>query len=158
MKRVIAAIGAAVILSAGVTAHAEEVPADVRAIAEELGGEYGICPELIEAVCYQESRFQPGAIGGGGKYIGIMQVNPVVHAARMQRLGVIDLTDTRSGMLVGVDYLAELFELHEDPAVALMVYGGWGQRVDYYERTGVMPGYVETVLERSARYEREHQK
>lgn len=158
MKRAVAAIGAALILSIGLTTHAEEVPADVRAAAEEIGGEYGICPELLEAICYQESRFQPGVIGAGGLYIGIMQVNHEIHAARMKKLGVTDLTDMRSGMLVGADYLAELFELYEDPAVALMAYGGWGRKIGYHEQTGDMPGYVKSVLERSARYERDHQK
>lgn len=158
MRRALATIGAVVILSMPLTAHAEEVPADVRAIAEELGHQYGICPELIEAICYQESRFQPGVIGAGGKYIGIMQVNPVIHAARMKRLGVTDLTDMRGGMTVGVDYLAELFEKYEDPVPVLMAYGGWGSSIGNHEATGRMPGYVKMVLERSAQYERQHSK
>lgn len=153
------AIAATVLmLSMPLTAHAEEVPAEVRTIAEDLGARYGICPELIEAICYQESRFQPGAIGAGGQYIGIMQVNPVIHAARMQRLEVTDLTDMRGGMTVGVDYLAELFELYEDPVPALMAYGGWGRQIGWHENTGSMPQYVRSVLERSERYERQHQK
>ena len=154
MKRTLATIGAVVILSMPLTAHAEEVPADVRAIAEELGGQYGICPELIEAVCYQESRFTPTAIGANGQYIGMMQVNPTIHAARMQRLGVTDLTDLYGGMLVGTDYLAELCEQYEDIGAVLMVYSGSGKALRNYEATGQMTGYVKQVLDRAARYER----
>jgi soluble lytic murein transglycosylase-like protein len=148
----------AIALSISTAVYAEEIPAEVRTIAEELGAQYGICPELIEAICYQESRFQPGAIGGGGQYIGVMQVNPVIHAKRMQRLGVTDLTDLRGGMTVGTDYLSELFEIYEDPVPALMAYGGWGRQIGWHERTGSMPGYVKNVLDRSERYERQHQK
>lgn len=158
IRRGVAAAAAILILSGGTVAQAEEVPAEVRMIAEELGAEYGICPELIEAICYQESRFQPGAIGSGGKYIGIMQVSPSVHAARMQRLGVTDLTDMRGCMTVGTDYLAALFETYEDPVPALMAYGGWGRQIAWHESTGGMPGYVKSVLERSERYERQHSK
>ena len=141
-----------------ITAHAEEVPAEVRTIAEELGTQYGICPELIEAICYQESRFIPTVIGSGGAYIGIMQVSPEIHKARMQRLGVTDLTDMRGCMTVGTDYLAELFEIYEDPVPALMSYGGWGRKIEWHEDTGEMPQYVKNVLERSERYERLHSK
>ena len=154
MKRTFAAIGAAVILTASMQAHAEEVPADVRAIAEDLEQRYGVCAELTESICYQETRFQSKA--RNGQYIGVMQVGSVTHAARMKRLGVTDLTDLRGGMLVGVDYLAELFERYEDVGAVLMVYSGSGKALRNYEATGRMTGYVNAVLERSARYEREH--
>lgn len=155
-RKAVAIILAMAVLASSFPVRAEEVPASVKETAEELGDEYGICPELIEAICYAESSFNPAA--KNGSYIGIMQVNPVVHKARMERLGVTDLTDMYGCMLTGTDYLSELFERYEDPAVALMHYGGYGRQIPIHEETGVMPGYVKRVLELAARYERQHNK
>lgn len=155
MKRWIkAAAIAAVILSTPMRVHADEIPAEVWVIAVELGKLYSICPELIVSIVYQESRFQADAISSNGLYQGPMQVNVKLHAARMQRLGVTDLTDLYGGMLVGTDYLAELCEQYEDIGAVLMVYSGSGKALRNYEATGQMTGYVKQVLDRAARYER----
>ena len=62
----------------GMTAQAKtvDVPPEVVEISEELGAQYDICPELIQAICFKESSFQPDAESGGcvgrheGKYDG----------------------------------------------------------------------------------------
>lgn len=138
--------------------HAEEqvaVPEDVKEISMELGEAYNICPELIQAVCWQESRFRPDAENGG--CVGIMQVAPKWHKDRMDRLGVTDLTDTRQNMTVAVDYLADLIQDEEDMEEALMRYHG-ESRINERLEAGEMSAYVEGILALSAELEEKNGK
>lgn len=133
--------------------HAEEqviVPEDVKAISIELGEAYNICPELIQAICWRESRFQPDVENGG--CVGIMQVSPKWHKERMDKLGITDLTDTRQNMTVAVDYLSELVMDEEDMEEALMRYHG-ESRIHERLDAGEMSAYVEGILLLSAELE-----
>ncbi len=132
-----------------------EVPEEVIEISEQLGEEYCICPELIQAICYVESRFKADAENGG--CIGIMQVSEKWHQDRMERLGVTDLTDMRQNMTVAVDYLAQLATDGQDLEEALMRYHGESnirERLD----AGETSWYVKKVLELSAELEVDHGK
>lgn len=136
-----------------IAAQAEEqavVPEDIQEISEELGQIYSICPEVIQAVGWVESRFQADAENGG--CVGIMQVAPKWHRERMDRLGVTDLTDVRQNMLVAVDYLAELVEDEEDMEEVLMRYHG-ESRIQEKLDAGKMSAYVDEVLTLSAELE-----
>ena len=136
---------------------ANGVPDEIREYAEDVGAEYGICPELLESIAYWESRFDPTAVSKNGKYIGLMQVNPKIHADRMEKLGVTDLTDPKGCMRVAADYLLELFEENEDVGTVLLQYSGSNRdRISQYERTGNMTKYVDKVLRLSEVYERMH--
>lgn len=121
----------------------------------EYGEQYGICPELLEAVIEAESRGQADVIGGD--CIGLMQINPKWHKERMERLGVTDLFDERSNILVGADLLAELFEEYSEAAVVLGLYHGEKNAIKKAE-SGKMSSYVTGILERSAELERLHGK
>lgn len=153
MKRIRAVMLAGLLMMA-VPARAQEkeeviVPADVIAISEELGGQYGICPEIIQALAWRESRFQPDAEDKG--CIGTMQIYEKYHKDRMKRLGVTDLYDMQQNMLVAVDYLAELFARYEDAAVVLAAYHG---EKNIYQ----VSAYTESILELSEELERAHGK
>lgn len=126
------------------------VPEDVKEISEELGQAYNICPELIQAICWRESRFQTDAENGG--CIGIMQVSPRWHKDRMDKLGVTDLMDPKQNMEVAVDYLADLVEDEEDMEEALMRYHG-ESRIQERLDSGKMSAYVESILALSAELE-----
>lgn len=132
-----------------------EVPEDVKEISEELGNTYNICPELIQAICWQESRFQADAENGG--CVGIMQVSPKWHKGRMEELGVTDLTDTRQNMVVAVDYLANLVQDEEDMEKALMCYHGESEIQERLD-AGEMSTYVEDILALSAELEKRNGK
>ncbi len=146
-----------IVLASGTTVQAKtiDVPEEVVEISEELGGQYNICPEVIQAICYKESRFQADAEGGG--CVGIMQVAPKWHKERMDRLGVTDLTDMRQNMTVAVDYLSELSADGTDIAEALMRYHGESD-VDSRLSDCEVSEYAEDILEISAELEREHGK
>lgn len=133
-----------------------DVPEDVRQISVELGTMYDICPEVIQAICFKESSFNPLIENGG--CTGIMQVNPEWHADRMDRLGVTDLYDTRSCMMVGVDYLHELILLYEDVSVALMKYNGDSHAEGLMAGSEDVSEYADEILRISAELERENGK
>ncbi len=125
------------------------------AYCEEIGSQYGICPELLEAIMESESSGNPNAQNGNCK--GLMQINVRYHQSRMNRLGVSDIFDARGNILLAADYLAELFREYGDPGTVLMLYNGSrdalerGERADYTE-------YAQTILKRSEQLERLHQK
>lgn len=135
----------------GVSAEEQvTVPDDVREISEELGQAYNICPELIQAIGWRESRFHPDVENGG--CVGIMQVSPKWHKDRMDKLGVTDLTDTRQNMTVAVDYLADLVKDEEDMEEVLMRYHGESRIMERLD-AGEMSAYVEAILTLSAELE-----
>lgn len=114
-----------------------------------------ICPELVESIIEAESSWNPKA--QNGDCIGLMQVSGSWHKDRMARLGVTDLTEPYDNILVGVDYLSELFERYEDAGAVLMKWNGDSRLTEYIE-TGELPEYAEKVLSRSAELERLHGK
>ncbi len=123
-----------------------EVPEAVIELSEEIGERYCICPELLQAMAWRESRFNPEAVNGS--CIGIMQVSERWHRDRMERLEVTDLTDMRQNMLVATDYLAELAEKHGDLDIVLMIYNG-----DSRAGTGITSEYAESIMALSAELE-----
>ncbi|MCM1327278.1 MAG: lytic transglycosylase domain-containing protein [Bacteroidales bacterium] len=132
-----------------------EVPQEIIEITDEVGGKYAICPELLQTICYTESRFQTDAYNSG--CYGVMQINPRWHQERMDKLGVTNICDMGSNILVGTDYLAELLREYGDIEVALMVYHGEQNAVERV-RNGQTSGYAEEILQISANLERIHGK
>ena len=153
---ILTSIWAAVLMWAAlvVEARAEEKEAWIDYI-EIICQERGICPELVEAIIERASGWDPEAVNGD--CIGLMQVSEKWHRERMERLGVTDLTGPYDNILVGVDYLSELFERYEDVGAVLMKYNGDSRLPEYLE-TGEMSEYAEKILTRSAELERMHGK
>lgn len=84
---------------------------------EEMG-----CPyELALAVIFRESSYR-NVNGDNGSSIGYMQIQPRWNQARMERLGVSDLSDPLSNFRVGCDLLSELIEKYGSYASALTCY------------------------------------
>lgn len=110
---------------------------------------------MLMAIIEAESRGDAYAENGGCK--GLCQVSVRWNKSRMRSLGVTDIYDEYSNILVGADYLAELFEEYEDPAVVLMVYHGEDKALSRAER-GDISDYAEKILDRSAELERLHGK
>lgn len=137
-------------------ASAKALSAEYLYYCEKAGREYHICPELLQAVIEEESGGSPDAVGQAGE-IGLMQIDPGYHRVRAVHLCVYNLFDPKGNILVGADYLAELFEAYQDTGTALMVYNGTedaaerGRKGDYTE-------YAEKIMERAARLERQHGK
>lgn len=131
---------------------------DWKEYIEQICLERQICPELVEAIIEQESSWNPEAVNGD--CIGLMQIDQVQHWIRMQQLGVIDLSDPYNNILVGVDFLEELFYQYEDVTAVLMYYNaGCSDKYGLLAyRRGETSDYALEVLRRAAELERIHGK
>lgn len=135
------------------------IPEEIRLYCEEIGGLFDICPELLEAMAYNESRFIPTV--RNGKHYGLMQVNVKIHAPRLEKYEYTeeDMFDPYCNLMVAADYLAELYETYgDDNPIVLSVYSGNWKAVSAYKENGFLTPYVDSVLTRSANYERLHKK
>ena len=123
----------------------------------EIAGMYGICPELVLAIIENESS---GSVDVVSEYgcTGLMQISPEWHTNRMERLGVTDLTDPYSNILVGCDYLLELFEKYHDINVVLAGYNaGEYSETCKKAKEGYWTSYAKAVSARSEELERLHE-
>lgn len=133
----------------------EAIPAAVQEAAEKYGKIYCISPELLEAIAFQESTFNPKAVNGS--CIGLMQINPECHRERMEKLGVTDLYNIDQSMRTAADYLYELFVEKGDIAYVLDSYNGNSRAEDLYDRGELSP-YAREITERTREYEQKHGK
>lgn len=131
----------------------ESIPDDIEDACNIYGQKYGISPEFLEALIWQESRYQADAISDDGSCIGLCQINESCHRRRMKRLGVTDLLDGRQNIAVACDYLAEIFSEHPDPAEALMVYNGDGRW-----KTGKISNYANQIIIKSEELKVKHER
>lgn len=138
-------------------AHASEkeyLSEDVVAYTEEIGELYDICPELLQAIIEKESRGNEEAFNGN--CVGLMQIYQNYHKDRIRRLNVDDLFDPYSNIMVGADYLVELFEKYEDLYLVLMVYNmGDKKALELYSQDRYSQ-YAVSICERSAELEKIH--
>ena len=158
MKKAIATVLLmAAVLTPVTTASAENdtwISEEAQEQCITYGEEYGICPELLMAIIEQESSGQAYAENGSCK--GLMQVSEKWHKYRMERLGVTDIFE--GNVLVGTDYLAELFAENDDLYWVLMAYNGG---IDYANRmyeAEKYSRYAVSIANRSAELERLHGK
>lgn len=111
----------------------DTIESQVRYICEYLYPD--VSAELVLGIIYAESRFTPDIVDSSGSYYGLMQIGPRWHQDRMGRLGVEDLLDPYSNILVGVDYLDELQKTLEDPSVESILQAYRGVRDTSYFST-----------------------
>ena len=128
---------------------------EIQGYCEEIGEEYSICPELLEALIETESSGNPQATCGNCR--GLMQVNESSHKDRMKKLGISNIYDKKGNIIVATDYLLELFEKYEDIGTVLMVYNGTKNAVRRGEQ-GDYTKYARKIMQRSRELERLHGK
>ena len=136
-----------------------EIPKEIIEYCETVGKEYDLCPELLEAMAYNESRFKPTV--KNGNCWGLLQVNIKVHKDRIEKCGYSqeDMLESYPNIVVAADLLAELFDTYGDDApIVLSYYSGDPKAVAKYKEYGFITEYVETILTRSEKYERIHGK
>ncbi len=131
------------------------ISTEYQAYCEEIAKGCHLSPEFLMAVIERESWGVASVYNGNCK--GLMQINEPYHRDRMERLGVTDIYDPYGNILVGADYLMELFQEYQDPGTVLMIYNGSsnaeerGANADYTE-------YAECILMRTQELERLHGK
>lgn len=133
----------------------EETPLDVQIAANKYGEQYDICPELLEAIMYYESRYTVDAENGPCK--GIMQINAAYYTDRMKKFGITDYWDLENNILLATDYLAELFKEYEDVGIVLGVYHGESNAVSR-GKEGNLSNYVKKIIDKASELERIHGK
>lgn len=117
------------------------------------GEEYGICPELLMAIIEQESSGKAYAENGSCK--GLMQISEKWHKDRMDKLKADIYEDN---VLIGTDYLAELFAENEDVYWVLMAYNGGIEYANRMYEEEKYSKYAVSIANRSAELERLHGK
>jgi soluble lytic murein transglycosylase-like protein len=110
-------------------------PAEVAAAIQESSARHAVPAPVVEAVAWQESRYNQAAISPKGAR-GVMQLMPATAVT----LGV-DAADLRGNIDGGVAYLAQQMRRYGDLRLALAAYNAGPQAVDRY---GDVPPYAET--------------
>lgn len=105
---------------------------------------YKIDPYLIKAIIYVESTNDPNA--RNGNCVGLMQVSRYWHKDRAKRLGVTDFFDPKSNVLLGVDYISELYKKTKDIKLTLMMYNMSHKEAYRLYTKGQTTSYVKKVL------------
>ena len=88
--------------------------------------EYSVPARYVMAIIQVESGFDPELVGDNGNSWGLMQIYAVQHTERCVRLGAWNLLDPKANVRVGIDFLSELMQIHNDMEWALSWYNGWG--------------------------------
>ena len=133
----------------------EEIPLD----AEMQEWIYNYCldkkisPTLVLAIIEKESSFESGAVGDGGEAIGLMQIK-FGGIPSEWKSGITDLEDAKQNIQVGVDYLAELFQLNPEAEWVLNTYNGGQAYADRMEEKNIQTDYSNWILNRAAEIER----
>jgi hypothetical protein len=117
----------------------------------EICSDYNVRPELIKAIVYHESRYNPRA--KNGNCLGLMQVSKRWHSDRAKKLGVTDFYDPYSNILVGTDYISELLHKYKDPTLVLMLYSMDNQKAFSMYKKGKVSAYAKVVLSKAKEFE-----
>lgn len=160
-------------LSADVKASDTEVPyfveveddyisvESVESICKYVGEQYNICPELLQALAWTESRYYINATSSANAK-GLCQIIEKWNKDRIEKLEVTDIYDPYSNILVAADLLRYLLdeECHgtDDIALALMIYHMGPNAAWRMYNQGIISWYAVNVLELSAELEVLHGK
>ena len=122
------------------------VPSRFAAAAQNAAGAAGICPALLSALVWQESRWNPSAVSPKGA-VGLTQLMP--QTAR--ELGV-DPTDPVANLAGGARYLRQLLNSFDgNVEKALAAYNAGPARVVRANGIPAIPetrAYVASVVQR----------
>lgn len=112
--------------------------------------EYDFYPDidkLVKAIMITESNCQPDLTSSAG-CIGPMQLSPYWQAERARKLGVKDLWDPYGNILVGIDFLKDLYlnYANQDMPLAIMMYNMDFSSARKLRSMGQLSGYAVKVL------------
>ncbi len=103
----------------------DETEITYRQMFEDVARQYDLDWRILAEIAYQESRFNPWAIGRY-KEMGLMQIHPITWNAWAPRVGVYDPYDPYSNTQVAAAYLAYLRKYCHS----------WGYTEDYWMLVG----------------------
>lgn len=130
-----------------------EVPldTDLQDYIIELCDGYSIDPTIVFAMIEKESRYNPQAVGDGGKAFGLMQIHPRWHQHRMDRLfgSEGEWLNPYHNVAVGIDILRELDSEDRGLVWTLMAYNGGNAYANRKILNGEVSDYAAEVMSRS---------
>lgn len=126
----------------------ESLQDHIRGLCEASGVDLAIVLAMVE----RESKFDIYALGDNGRALGLMQIHPRWHEARMARLECWDLMDPYQNMTVAVDFIAELAASGNSIEWVLMAYNGGEAYADRKVAAGEVSEYAVEVLENAERF------
>lgn len=106
-----------------------------------------IDPRVAFAMIKCESGFRAEATGDSGNSLGLMQIQPRWHHARMERLGCDNLLDPYQNVTVGLDLFGDLLKHYGNVEHALMAYNGGGSYANEMIAAGQISTYALRVIE-----------
>lgn len=127
----------------------------LKSICRYVGSQYDIQPELLQAIAFTESRYKVNALGSSNDK-GLCQIVEKWHTDRMKTLGITDIYDPYSNVLLCADIISELrtCKYGNDIQFVLMAYNmGKNTATKHYE-SGVISEYAMTVTKNVSRIEK----
>lgn len=112
----------------------------------KLCEERDIDPALIVSMIWKESRFNADTVGDSGKSLGLMQVQPRWHKARMEKYGCDNLLDPFQNVTIGIDIIDGLIDSDMGIEWALMAYNGGAGYASKKRDAGEVSDYAKNVL------------
>lgn len=106
-----------------------------------------IDPRVAFAMIKCESGFRAEATGDSGNSLGLMQIQPKWHYARMEKLGCDNLLDPYQNVTVGLDLFGDLLNHYGNVEHALMAYNGGGSYANEMIAAGQISTYALQVIE-----------
>lgn len=127
-------------------------------ICEDVGKQYDLCPELLQAMAWHESRYEVKATSDHNAK-GLCQIIEKWHEDRIARLGVTDIYEPTNNVLVAADYIAELHERNgDDIYLVLMCYNMGEVKAKELYKQGKVSSYAREITSKAEELEREHGK
>ena len=123
--------------------------ASVRSIATYAGNMYGIDPDILLALSWIESRWTPTAVSPHNA-VGLCQIIAKWQGDRMARLGLYDLYDPVSNMIIAADLIHELqgYPNGADIQWVLMAYNEGVSSANQKYNAGIISDYVRDIFAR----------
>lgn len=112
----------------------------------------GVDAAVVLAMIDKESKFDVDAVGDGGRALGLMQIHPRWHEARMGELECWDLMDPYQNVTVGIDFLGDLAASGASIEWILMAYNGGEAYADRKAGAGEISDYAVDVLTKAKGY------
>ena len=107
----------------------------------------------------RESSLKIDAINGDCK--GLMQISERWHIDRMERLGVTDIYEPYSNILLAADFLVELYNEPGSPHATEYVLMRYNMKIETANRlweAGEITDYASSIVARAAELEKLHGK
>lgn len=119
---------------------------DYETMINEIAEIYELEPTLIYALIEKESNFNEKA--KNGNCLGLTQINPNFQKERMERLGVTDIYEPYSNILVATDFLVELIDKYGSIENALTIYNMGNKGIELVKK-GKTSKYARSIVKRS---------